>query len=91
MNRPFPPVRALGDINRHFWLLRSVARSMDIDLSAAMAEGRLTEAGYAEMVTRCRARSCSGTCMAWLACQQAIAEAAPDGCANAEELRRLKS
>lgn len=91
MNRPFPAARALGDINRHFWLLRGVARSMGIDLGTAMAGGKLSEADYAAMVTRCRAGGCGEACTAWLGCQQRIAEAPPAGCANAETLMRLKS
>jgi hypothetical protein len=91
MNHPFPAAGALGDISRHFWLLRSVARSMGLDLGAAMAEGRLSEAEYAAMVTRCRAGGCSGPCTAWLACQQSLAAAPPPGCVNTEELTGLKS
>lgn len=91
MNHPFPAVRALGGISRHFWQLRGVARCMDADLSAAMASGRLSDTGYAAMVTRCRACGYSPACMNWLACQQGIADAPPAGCANAEELIRLKS
>ncbi|TMV10369.1 hypothetical protein FGK63_01575 [Ruegeria sediminis] len=81
---------SLGDIEKHFWLTRSVARCMDVSLSEAMAEGRLTEQGYAEMVTRCRAADCHRQCELWLATRQACAEAAPEFCANADVLNRLK-
>ncbi|WP_170450897.1 DUF6455 family protein [Ruegeria arenilitoris] len=79
----------LGDIEKHFWLTRSVARCMEISLSEAIAEGRLTAQGYSEMVTRCRAADCSERCAVWLACQQSRATAAPDFCANAKALNAL--
>ncbi len=90
MNRPFPGVSALGDISHHFWQLRGVSKSMNIDLSAAMADGRLRDTDYAAMVTACRACPNNQGCMAWLGCQQQIAQAPPPGCVNGEVLTRLK-
>ena len=83
--------RGLGDVHRHFWLLRSVARSMNVDLSAAMAEGKLSDLDYAQMVTRCRGAGCGAACSLWLAQQQDHAQAAPAFCANADVLDGLKS
>ncbi len=40
-------VRFLGDPARHFWLTRSVARTMGISLSEAMAVGHLSAPDYA--------------------------------------------
>ena len=80
----------LGDIEKHFWLTRSVARCMGLSLSEAMAEGRMSEQGYAELVTRCRAAHCQAACEHWLAAQQCRAQAAPDFCANAETLDNLR-
>ncbi|MGV6805701.1 MAG: DUF6455 family protein [Ruegeria sp.] len=79
----------LGEIEKHFWLTRSVARCAGISLSEAMAEGRLTEQGYCEMVTRCRAADCSEKCALWLSMQQAKAEKAPGFCANSDALNAL--
>lgn len=79
----------LGQIERHFWLTRSVARVLGVSLTEAMACGRLTEAGYAEMITRCRAGGCSLMCEAWLATQLDRPDRAPGHCANAELLDRL--
>ncbi|MEX0318643.1 MULTISPECIES: DUF6455 family protein [unclassified Ruegeria] len=84
------PQIPLGEIERHFWLTRSVARCMDVSLTEAMAEGRLTEHDYAQLITRCRAAQCHGQCEHWLAAQQARADTAPAFCANAEALNRLK-
>ena len=81
----------LGEVEKHFWLTRSVARCMNISLSEAMADGRLTPDRYAEMVTRCRAASCSGQCAIWLSEQQAQAVAAPEFCANADQMNALKT
>ncbi|CUH46073.1 DUF6455 family protein [Ruegeria atlantica] len=81
----------LGEVEKHFWLTRSVARCMDVSLTEAMAEGRLTTNGYAEIVTRCRASGCSDQCELWLSKQQVKANSAPEFCANAETLNALKT
>lgn len=80
----------LGEIERHFWLTRSVARMIGVNLSEAMADGRLTEQGYTDLVARCRTGGCCATCEAWLATQTGRAEAAPAHCANADALNRLR-
>lgn len=81
---------SLGEIERHFWLTRSVARCMGVSLSEAMVEGTLSEQGYAELITRCRASGCAQHCQLWLAEQQQEAKAAPEFCANAGALNGLK-
>ncbi|WP_420584661.1 DUF6455 family protein [Ruegeria sp.] len=81
----------LGDVEKHFWLTRSVARCMNISLTEAMSEGRLSADRYAELVTRCRASKCSEHCVLWLAEQQSEAPLAPDFCANADVLNGLKT
>ncbi|WP_170331886.1 DUF6455 family protein [Ruegeria arenilitoris] len=81
----------LGEVEKHFWLTRSVARCMKISLTEAMADGRLTPDRYAEMVTRCRASNCSDQCSVWLAEQQSEADAAPEFCANADQMNALKT
>lgn len=85
----------LGDIEPHFWLTRSVARCMGLSLSEAMAEGRLSEQGYAELVTQCRAAGgapggCRAACEQWLAAQQSEDRCAPEFCPNAERLNGLR-
>ncbi len=79
----------LGDLSRHFWLTRSVARVMGLNLSECMAQGKLTEDQYARMITRCRAGGCAVMCEAWLATQTCRADKAPAHCANADQLNRL--
>jgi hypothetical protein len=80
----------LGSIERHFWLTRSVARVMGLNLSECMADGRLSETGYATMITRCRAGGCHTMCEAWLATQTDRPDHAPGHCANADLLDRLQ-
>lgn len=81
----------LGDIERHFWLTRSVARAMGVNLSEAMAEQRLSPEEYTEMVTFCRAQGCHAACQRWLAAQTgARPEGPPEYCANADILARLR-
>ncbi|MCG7519358.1 DUF6455 family protein [Ruegeria sp. Ofav3-42] len=80
----------LGDVQKHFWLTRSVARCMNESFSEAMAEGRLSADEYAEIVTRCRAAGCSSQCELWLSAQQSEARSAPEFCANAQKLNALK-
>jgi len=79
----------LGDPNLAFWLTRSVARAVGVNLSEAMHEGALSAADYTAMVTRCRMCAHVDTCQAWLAIHGAAAERVPDHCANADLLNGL--
>lgn len=83
------PRTPLGDIEKHFWLTRSMARCMGVSLTEAMVEGKLSARDYAVMVTRCRAADCSDACQVWLATQQVRAQTAPEFCANARMLNDL--
>ena len=79
----------LGDPALHFFLTRSVARACDVNLSDAMAQGRLSANEYADMVTRCRKCPYVGQCQQWLAKNGANAEHAPEGCAHRALLDNL--
>ncbi|CUJ85076.1 hypothetical protein RUE5091_00295 [Ruegeria denitrificans] len=81
----------LGDVEKHFWLTRSVARCMNISFTEAMAKGHLTPERYAELVTRCRVSQCSDQCGSWLSEQQSEAQRAPEFCANADLLNAMKT
>ncbi len=83
-------VTPLGDPVLHFWLTRSVARSIGLSLTDAMSEGRLTPQEYSEMVTRCRQCPFVSQCEGWLAENGAGAEAIPDRCVNAARLNGLR-
>ncbi|SMO64956.1 DUF6455 family protein [Ruegeria faecimaris] len=80
----------LGDVEKHFWLTRSVARCLKISLTEAMSDGRLSPDEYAEMVTRCRASDCHEKCTKWLAAQQSDPRSAPGFCVNSQVFNRLK-
>ncbi len=81
--------RSLGDADRHFWINRSLARSLDVNLSEAMLEKDLTAKEYATLVTRCRACQHVDECVAWLASCSTGSDRAPDFCPNAETFNRL--
>ncbi|MCB1335187.1 MAG: hypothetical protein KDK26_16445 [Roseivivax sp.] len=80
----------LGDPERHFWLTRSVARTLGLNLSEAIASHRLSEGEYAEMVTRCRGCSNTADCEEWLSCGGTKDCTAPRSCRIAEMLARLR-
>ena len=82
-------IRYLGDPAKHFWLTRSVARTMGVNLSEAMAMGQLSATGYAEMVNICRKCPSARLCEEWLGCSRTGPAAAPAHCANAAVLQRL--
>ncbi|GAA6179402.1 hypothetical protein NBRC116594_08400 [Shimia sp. NS0008-38b] len=82
-------VSMLGDPQTHFWLTRSVARSLGVSLSEALAGGQLTAKEYATMVTQCRRCCASAACKDWLACQAQQASQAPEFCKHAEVFDRL--
>ena len=83
-------VSYLGDPALHFWLTRSVARVLDVNLSDAIAQGRLTPNDYAEMVARCRQCPHVQDCQLWLATEGAQAAEAPTHCAHKPVLDDLQ-
>ena len=73
---------SLSEIEQHFWLTRSVARVVGVNLSQAMSNGRLTPLEYSEMVARCRNCRCQTACLSWLASQACSAPDVPEHCAH---------
>ncbi|CUH66078.1 hypothetical protein TG4357_02222 [Thalassovita gelatinovora] len=82
-------VTPLGDPVFHFWLTRSVARSVGVNLSDAMNAGQLDPQGYVEMVTRCRQCRFVSQCEQWLAVTGAGADRVPEMCVNEDKLNAL--
>ncbi len=81
----------LEKIDTHFWLTRSVARTVGINLTEAMAAGRLAPEEYSQMVARCRLAGCSGRCAEWLGAQtEGHASDTPPYCVHAAQLRALR-
>lgn len=79
----------LGQIEHHFWLTRSVARTIGLNLSEAMANGALSQDAYCDLVTRCRGGGCREACEHWLADQSGGAALAPPHCPIASDLNAL--
>ncbi len=82
-------IKRLGDPNLHFWLTRSIARAVDINLSEAMASGGLSVQCYSDLVTRCRKCEHVDRCAAWLAKHGGDAQSVPGYCPNADFMNRL--
>ena len=80
----------LGDPATHFWLTRSAARAMGVNLSEAMAMGKLSPQGYGQMVTACRACAVVESCTQWLATEAVRQSAAFAGCRNKAALESLQ-
>lgn len=78
----------LGNPRDHFWLTIGMAKALKVDLGAALAEGRLTRAEYAGMVTRCRACSKPCDCRARLDSLTPL-DAVPDYCTNRQLMTDL--
>lgn len=80
----------LGDPVRHFWMTRSVARVMGLNLSEEMLSGRLDPDDYADMVTCCRGCALVEACEKWLGVQTGLTASPPPGCYNGNLLSQLR-
>lgn len=88
-HRTFAVLR-LGDPDRHFWLVRSVARVMDLNLGATVASRHLDRDGYRALVNRCRTCDVVEGCESWLAGSATVTDTSPPGCVVAPDLEKLK-
>ncbi len=80
----------VSEIERHFWLTRSMARTLGVSLSEAIATGVIAPDEYGRMVTRCRQSNCASRCAEWLGQQGAESPAGPPTfCAHASQLKAL--
>jgi hypothetical protein len=92
MPKPDRHHRDDGDLDRAFWQTRSIGRSIGLNFTVAMEEGRLAPEDYAALIGTCR------TCPHGEACNQWLAEAGgpnrasrpPSFCPNARALQVLK-
>ena len=84
-------MKPMGQMRRHYWLTQDMAKALDVDLVAAFREGRITNADYAGMVTRCRSCADPGACRRWLGRheERGSAEAPPAYCENIDFLDSL--
>lgn len=81
--------RSLGHPETHFWLTRSVARVMGVNLSQAMTNGTLTARDYAALVSRCRTCTRVAECQNWLGQQRSEPPDPPRHCLNRDRLARI--
>ncbi len=79
----------LGDPATHFWLTRSMARTVGVSFSEAMASGTMSPADYAKMVTQCRQCPFVGECQAWLGAHGGRCHEVPEFCCHAKALMAL--
>lgn len=80
----------LGDPARHFFMTRSVARVMGLNLTEAMRTGSLKPATYERMVARCRSCALVAACEEWLSSRTSVAGTPPPGCNISTELCELQ-
>lgn len=80
----------LGDQARHFWMARSVARVMGLNLAEQIDTGRLRPEEYQVMVAACRGCALVEQCEKWLATHCDLAKMPPPGCRISAPLTRLK-
>jgi hypothetical protein len=90
----FQPPKPLGDENKHYWLVQSMAQAAGVDLAAEAAAGHLPQDKWADMVTRCRGCSWErdGGCSRWMALQVADEPiTVPSKCENVETFDTLQA
>ncbi|MDJ0825240.1 MAG: DUF6455 family protein [Rhodobacter sp.] len=69
-----------GGQDQHFWRTQGVARALGLNLTEALADGRLDRNGYAMLVAECQACGHATECTAWMASRKAAAGEAPVFC-----------
>lgn len=77
----------MGDIREHFWLTLGMARRCGVDFAELLHTGQITQAQYAEFITRCRGCDRPDHCHSVL--QDAERPTPPDYCCNRDEFSRL--
>ncbi|MFV1602230.1 MULTISPECIES: DUF6455 family protein [unclassified Phaeobacter] len=82
-------MRPLGDPLHHLRLMARMGQAAGVELSTALAAGRIPPEDWAAMITRCR--SCDATlhCEAFLATRER-SQAPMPGCRNADQLMVLR-
>lgn len=75
--------------DRSFWVTQGVARTLGLNLTGALADGRLDQRSYRQLVSRCDVCGLLEDCAAWMSQQQGIGATAPAFCPNKPILDRL--
>lgn len=81
-----------GNTDFHFWLTRSVGRTIGLNFSQAIGDGRLDAEEYRNLVYSCQTCPCVESCQRWLAGQRSASRVTrpPTFCRNARKLEALK-
>lgn len=79
-----------GRLSKHFWLTQGMARTLGVNVNAALRCGRMGRGEFAELVAACCHCDRADTCMAWMALQTSGAEELPDWCALKSRLEALR-
>lgn len=79
-----------GRLSRHFWLTQGMARAVGVNLNAALQEGRISRADYAQAIAECCHCAHHQRCLDWLAVNGAGAERQPAFCAIGPMLDGLR-
>ncbi len=74
---------------RHFWLTQGMARTAGVNLTTAIADGRLARADLARMVVACASCQSSERCVRWMAEGTHLGAPPPAYCLNHETISAL--
>lgn len=78
----------LGCPSDHFHLSSAVARKLGFSFAEAVAEGKISPRGYADLITRCRACPFVEDCANWIE-GGAKPDGAPTCCLNKDHMDSL--
>lgn len=76
---------------RHFWLTQGMARTVGVNLTEAIAAGRISRAELAQMVVRCSGCEFPERCVRWMAEGTHLDADPPAYCLNHEVIASLKA
>ena len=77
-------MQTLGEIRPHMFRVLGMAKSRGVDLAAAKADGQITQADFANMVTTCRGCTDPEACARLMEQRRAV-----PFCPNADTFTRL--
>jgi hypothetical protein len=76
---------------RHFWLTQGMARTVGVNLTEAIAAGRMTREDLAAMVVRCAGCEFPERCVRWMADGRHLGEDPPAYCLNHEAIEAIRA
>jgi hypothetical protein len=76
---------------RHFWLTQGMARTVGVNLTEAIAAGRMTRDDLAHMVVRCAGCEFPERCVRWMADGRHLGEDPPAYCLNHEAIEAIRA